>query len=161
MAKENQTEKRRKQKGDCERRRREKIKGNSDLYEQAKKEEHKRYNRRKEEGKLRSISEVSKRAARAIRRKWKECSVRYRAKRQINPLQLLLASDIPSTSQDTNQLSRKACGRKRILKNRSRTHRKLEKFKQELERIRKKKLKYKQRYYRLKAECIKNKKKQT
>ncbi|KAG5860771.1 hypothetical protein JTB14_008448 [Gonioctena quinquepunctata] len=50
-----QTEKRRKQKRDCERRRRVTLKENPKLQEQAKIEERRRYRKRKEEGKLKQL----------------------------------------------------------------------------------------------------------
>lgn len=62
---------RRKEKKDAERRRREHIKNDPQLYEGAKRKERERYHERKQQGKVKLVSEMPARLQKAKRKSWK------------------------------------------------------------------------------------------
>ncbi|CAH1107545.1 unnamed protein product [Psylliodes chrysocephalus] len=71
-------EKRRRQKRESEQRRRETIRNNPELYEQAKQKERERYYKRKVEGKIKSVNQLNNREKRHVRKQWIKNSKKYR-----------------------------------------------------------------------------------
>ncbi|KAF2896865.1 hypothetical protein ILUMI_09309 [Ignelater luminosus] len=116
--------------------------------EQTKQKERKRYHKRKAEGKIKLIDELSERKKRIMRRRWKQSSQNYRWKQKINErenrfLTKFTPVGTPTSVCDLNDdnvlklantppLGRSLAGRKRVLRKRSATVKKLKKVKEEL-----------------------------
>lgn len=101
--KKSQEEIRRKKK-ECERRRREKIKSNPQLYEQAKAKERERYRKRKEEKKILLIDQISERKQRKQRKEWRKRQKICRENRKCRERFLsILRDDSPPSSDIENQ----------------------------------------------------------
>lgn len=151
-------EDRRKKKRETERKRRENIKNNPDLYEEAKQKERERYHKRKQEGKIVTIDELSSRERRKKRKMWKQSAKKYREnhKKSENvanscensfrnsPTALPNSGHCPSTSSATKNIS----GRKKIRKDRAKAYRTISKLEKELTKYKSKYNKFKTRYYR-------------
>ncbi|KAK5640405.1 hypothetical protein RI129_011216 [Pyrocoelia pectoralis] len=165
-------EKRRRQKREAEQRRRDAIKSNAEIYEEDKKKERERYHRRRHEKKIKTINEVSERQKRNIRKRWKKASSSYRMKQKTNEnLQKFLDETTPPSSPANNEhgpgdfvncsgSSRQSiAGRKRVLRARSATVRRLKQLEKEMEKYKKKATRYKVKYHRLKKHADKKSKK--
>lgn len=116
-----------------------------------------RYKRRVTEGKLTKIGDKSEREIRQQRKKWRVNSKTYRDKiSKENNLQILLQSntppdtppELPAASVDLPSTSRKQCGRKKVMRSRSRMFRQLKEASKKLEHEKKRAEKYKKKYYR-------------
>ena len=158
-------EQRRKQKRESEQRRRDRIKMDSQLYEEAKRKERERYHRRKNAGKIKSVEDLNEREKRRIRKRWRETSLEYRRRERNHQNMNKFLQEItpPSTPTIEDQhlalmpgiSGRSAAGRKRVLRKRSETVRKLKLAEKKLDKFRKKATQYKTKYYRLKKQTIK------
>ncbi|CAH1108130.1 unnamed protein product, partial [Psylliodes chrysocephalus] len=156
-------EKRRRQKRESEQRRRETIRNNPELHEQAKQKERERYYKRKVEGKIKSVNQLNNREKRHVRKQWIKYSKKYRdnLKAVDRENRFLMDYTPPGTpmnnSDNENNMNasnagsgRAMAGRKRVLRKRSETVRKLKKIEHELVKYKKKALRYKTKYYRIK-----------
>ncbi|CAH1119454.1 unnamed protein product [Phaedon cochleariae] len=167
--KEKSSDKRRKQKRESEQRKRERIRLDPHLYEEAKRKERERYHQRKNAGKIKTINERNDREKRQIRKRWRQTSSEYRKKRrtQENLNRFLEETTPPSTPTRLDALfnehpanipgssGRSAAGRKRVLRKRSQTVRKLKNVQKERDMYRRKAIRYKTKYYRMKSQSIK------
>ncbi|KAF2886542.1 hypothetical protein ILUMI_19631 [Ignelater luminosus] len=155
--KENSLDKRRKQKRECEQRKRGRIRLDPQLYEEVKRKERERYHRRKTAGKIKTIDDLNEREKRLKRKHWRQTSLQYRRKKKNHEKLNNFLEEItpPSTPASLNDLyynqhpanipdlsRRSSAGRKRILRKRSET----------------KAARYKTKYYRLKRQTNKTNK---
>ncbi|KAL4702740.1 hypothetical protein ACJJTC_013635 [Scirpophaga incertulas] len=94
----------RRKKRECEKRRREKIRSDPHLYEQAKAKERERYKKRKEERKILPISQISERQQRKQRKEWRKRQKKCRENRKCRERLLSrLREDSPPSSDIENQ----------------------------------------------------------
>nr|CAI5849388.1 unnamed protein product [Callosobruchus analis] len=148
------------------------LKDNPEKYEEAKMLERERYQRRKEQGKSKTIDDLTPREQRKVGKDWRARSKkRYEKKRQIQPkhehVNNLEAMHLHSTCQNTvlnnlmqspsekqqiletpTTLGRFKAGKKRSRKNRRKLRLKTQKLKEELRKEKAKKERYKKRLYR-------------
>nr|CAD7587827.1 unnamed protein product [Timema genevievae] len=170
-----------KKKRDAEMEHRNKIKNDPVCYEEFKRKERERYNKRKEDGKIKLISDLSERGKRQQRKKWVERTTRHRKRQKADREELnnILVCGTPSLSGTearevtvsvagpSNGIlgragsSRKNAGRKRVLRNRSQAHRKIKELEGKLKRLSKSAAKYKAKYYRLRKQKGNNESLQT
>ena len=153
-------------KREYDRKRREEMKKDPVKLQQMREKERKKYLRKREKGvtAAKLVSQMSNRELRNIRKGWKKRSLKYREnkKRKAQSLrQLMLDNSPPSTpppgtSNETENdiqqpsTSRKAVGRRRVLKNRSAMARKVKKLEENLTKAEIKAERYKKKYQRLK-----------
>lgn len=143
-----------------EKKRRDELKRNPEKYEEAKKKESERYLKRKAEGKITLINDLSERGKRLKRKQWKVNNKQYQHNKRLHQVLInnLEASTPPSTppaSPDPSIIiqpstSKKTSGRKKVRKDRSAAYRSITKVQGELKIMKRRAEKYKKRYRRLK-----------
>lgn len=96
-------EARRRAKKEAERRRRERIRNDPQLYEDAKQKERERYHKRKHQGKIKSVKDISVRSQRAKRKTWRDAAKKYReTKKTDNNMIKMMEADSPPPTPDHN-----------------------------------------------------------
>ena len=118
------------------RRHREKIKQNPVLYSEYLRKEHERYERRKAEGSIKLIHEMTNREKRYARKSWRQRKQRQKERQtSMNNLLNDTPPSTPSTSADFEyrRESRKTSGRKRIRRENASCYRQVEKLKVKLQ----------------------------
>ncbi|XP_050516441.1 uncharacterized protein LOC126891305 [Diabrotica virgifera virgifera] len=146
------------------RRLREARKKDPELYEEEKRKERERWKRRKEQGKIKNIDQMTDREKRKQRKKWRESSKQnYDKTKQAKNLLIKLSEESPPPSPVPEQLLDQAGPSNqnedgRVREGRLRRRRKLEKLNKEILSLKmrlkieeNKKLKYKQKVKRLKS----------
>lgn len=144
-------------KKEAERRRRENIKSNPILYEEQKRKERERYQKRKEEGKIKFVNDLTRRERKAQRTNWLERTKRFRQKKKENEkLERQLMKTTISDSDDDNIVRagpRKIlAGRKKIKINQSKAYRLINKLEKQLVQEKRKASRYKMKFHRLRKE---------
>lgn len=153
--------KRREQKRLSMQRAREKLKQDPLKHEEVKLADRQRCAKKKQEGKVKSIKEMTKREQRAVRKSWRERANRHNAKKRQQNRESRFMEDItppqspdgnivdePSTSR-RNQMDQRS-NRLRRRRNREEKNRQIEQLKQQLSKVQSEKCRYKSRYCRLK-----------
>lgn len=157
-------EEKRRRKTDLQRLRREKIKNNPNLLEQAREYERERYKKRKEQGKIKTINLLSTREQRAKRKSWKKNSMKYRSnqkeKRQerlrfLNENTPPASPNHPFNGDQIEDLRGAAgpngyvkAGRRKVKKDRAKVYRENKSLKKKLSKMEAKYHRYKSKYYR-------------
>lgn len=105
-------------KKEAERRRRENIISNPILYEEQKRKERERYQKRKEEGKIKLVNDLTRRERNAQRTSWLERTKRFRQKKKENEKleRQLMKNTLPDGDDDNTVKagqSKKLTGRKK------------------------------------------------
>jgi len=149
---------------------RDKMKNDPTLAEKQKVKEHERYLRRKEAKKIKLVGELSARAKRKQRQKWRENTRKYRLTRKLNqecddsvvhdttpatcaPPQTPAGPNIPNTFH-TEQLSAAAKrGRRQVRRDRAMAYSRLREVEQKLAAANRKSEKYRKRLQRLQSSC--------
>ncbi|KAB0790095.1 hypothetical protein PPYR_15586 [Photinus pyralis] len=133
------------------RRQRERIKADAMMYQREKEKERERYQKRKLEGKLKPISERSKREQRKQRKMWRKNNHTYQAKKKLNKNNTEGLGDAqPSVSIKIK------LGRKKVLSTRSKTSNLLLKERHLRKRQEKMTVKWKNKYFYLKNKVKNN-----
>ncbi|CAH0553686.1 unnamed protein product [Brassicogethes aeneus] len=159
----------RKRKTEQQRKRRELAKKNPEKYEKEKEKERQRYHKRKTEGKIKGIEELTPRQQRIKRKTWKECSYQYRQKNKKKKqaiIQFIHETTPPATpepyhgqpQQEPKSGPSRASmrGRKKVRRDRAKAYRELKKVKNELSKTQRRLNKYKTKYFRLKQDVKKD-----
>ena len=146
---------------------RDKMKNDPTLAEKQKVKEHERYLRRKEAKKIKLVSDLSARAKRKQRQKWRENTRKYRLTHKLNqdcdsvvhhttpatPPQTTAGPNIPNAFH-TGQLSTAAKrGRQQVRRDRARAYSRLREAEQKLTAANRKIEKYRKRLQRLQSSC--------
>lgn len=149
-----------------ERIRRAQIKNDPQKYEEQRQKEKERYLKRKAEGKIKLIDDLSDRDKRAKRKKWNENNKRYRERIKKNKeLTAKLMSETPPAS-PPNDLenreilnkvneSKQRAGRKRVARNKTASYRKICSQKRTIQHLERKLDSYKKKYSRYKQKMEK------
>ncbi|CAH0562959.1 unnamed protein product [Brassicogethes aeneus] len=157
-------EKRREQKKLSMRRAREKLKQDRDKHEEIKQKDRERYRKKKEEGLVMGIKDLSRRDQKAKRKEWREKAKRYRQKEKNNRLlndMLQRNSPLPTPEREIElpstppSTSRIASGKKIARRNREKWKKEKNDLIKMLDEAKSRKNKYKTRYYRLKKIMVK------
>lgn len=91
-------------KKNAEKKRRDKIKSNPELYQKYLEDEKRRYAQRKDQKQIKSITELTPRQQRVQRRRWKEHSKNYRQKKKHqNALDKILIENSPPTTDNEDE----------------------------------------------------------
>lgn len=146
--------KRREQKRMSMQRAREKIKNDEALLEAAKAKERERWHKRKTEGSVKSVKELSNREQRRVRKKWRESSKKYRQQKKRDAEVLLNTPPDSPLMQQNDMLvnpstSRVESGRRVARKNREKLRHNLKKAEIRCKKFENKAEKYRKKYQRL------------
>lgn len=154
MANKKSEEEKRKRKTELQRQRRLKTRNNPELHEKEKAQERERWRRRIEQGKIKTINDLSRREKKVKRNMWRQSSRKYREKihnRERATNKFVMENTpppSPATVQERHSASRKEVGRKKVRRDRSRAYRKIHDLTQKVHRLTKNLSKIKTRYYR-------------
>lgn len=122
--------------------------------------ERERNKKRKEEGKLKCISDLSNREQRKVRKSWRKRQQKHRVlvKRQSEMETFCRASTPPSTSSEADETpEHRPADKKRMRRAKMRNYRKLQKLKQKVKDAQRREAKYKKRCQRLRLRLTSDK----
>lgn len=140
-------------KKEYDRMRREQNKSDPLLLAKLKEKERLKYLRKIEKGQVKAVNKMTSRELRKKRKQWKENSKNYREKKNFVQTKLdVVDVQMPTCSKysnDTPVTSQSKVGRRKILRNRSKTVRELKKMKHQILIQKSRAERYKQRYLRL------------
>lgn len=160
IKKDTAVDKTRKIKRESEQRRRDRIKENPELYEEMKRKERDRYYRRKQEGKIKIVSDLTDREKRAQRKNWvqKKRKSREKMKNQRKLQEHLLNATPPESGDNDSEIigiqnniamigragsSRKNIGRKAVNRNKTKAYKRIKLLEKVLHKERQEKLHFK------------------
>ncbi|XP_039300411.1 glutamic acid-rich protein [Nilaparvata lugens] len=134
-------EKRREMKKMSMRKAREKLRSDPVKYEEIKAKDRNRYRRKKEEGKVKLIGEMSNRDQRRIRQEWRKRSEKYRLKKknEENIHDFVVSNSPPSTPESQIEIiqpstsRQQECGKKIARKNREIKNQKIKQLQKKLD----------------------------